>query len=181
VVAVARFPHQARLAEELGAARVLPHRPTLAILEEVAAWCGASLNRPWRGLPMLNGGLDVVYDTVSSAETLEVSVRAVRSRGRIVALGVEPPRRFEWTPLYFKEISLVGSNGFGIETLGDRRQHAMQWYFEWIRTRKLDVTPIITHRFPLDGYREAFLTCHDQGRHGAVKVLFDRFPEEPGG
>jgi threonine dehydrogenase-like Zn-dependent dehydrogenase len=130
---------------------------------------------------MLNGGLDVVYDTVSSAETLEVSVRAVRSRGRIVALGVEPPRRFEWTPLYFKEISLVGSNGFGIETLDGRRQHAMQWYFEWIRTRKLDVTPIITHRFPLDGYREAFLTCHDQGRHGAVKVLFDRFPEEPGG
>jgi threonine dehydrogenase-like Zn-dependent dehydrogenase len=177
VAAVARFEHQARLARQLGAERVLPHRPTLAILEEVAAWCGSEILRPWRGLPMLNGGADVVYDTVASAETLEVGVRAVRSRGRIVALGVEPPRRFEWTPLYFKEISLTGSSGFGVETIGDRRQHAMQWYFELIRTRRLDLTPIITHRFPLEAYREAFLTCRAQGGHGAVKVLFDRFPE----
>jgi threonine dehydrogenase-like Zn-dependent dehydrogenase len=177
VAAVARFPHQSRLAQQLGAERVFPHRPTLAILEEVAAWSGAEILRPWRGLPMLNGGADLVYDTVASAETLEVGVRAVRSRGRIVALGVEPPRRFEWTPLYFKEISLTGSNGFGIEAIGDRRQHAMQWYFELIRTRRLDVTPIITHRFPLEAYREAFLTCRAQGEHGAVKVLFDRFPE----
>jgi threonine dehydrogenase-like Zn-dependent dehydrogenase len=181
VAAVARFPHQARLAEPMGASRVLPHRPTLAILEEVAAFCGSEILRPWRGLPMLNGGVDVIYDTVASAETLEVGVRAAKSRGRIVALGVEPPRRFEWTPLYFKEISLTGSNGFGVEAMGGRRQHAMRWYFELIRTRKLDVTPIITHRFPLEGYRDAFLACHAQGESGAVKVLFDRFPAEPEG
>jgi len=92
-----------------------------------------------------------------------------------VALGVEPPRRFEWTPLYFKEISIVGSNGFGIEELDGRRQHAMEWYFELIRTRGFDATPIISHRFPLDAYRDAFMTCYAQGRHDAVKVLFDRF------
>jgi threonine dehydrogenase-like Zn-dependent dehydrogenase len=125
---------------------------------------------------MLNGGVDVVYDTVSSPETLEVGVRAARSRGSIVALGVEPPRRFEWTPLYFKEISVIGSNGFGIEELEGRRQHAMQWYFELIRTRSIDVTPIITHRFALEAWRDAFMTCYAQGRHRAVKVLFDRFP-----
>jgi threonine dehydrogenase-like Zn-dependent dehydrogenase len=176
VLAVARFEHQARLAEGFGAARVLRHRPTRRILEEVADDCGAELAEPWRGLPMLNGGVDVIYDTVSSAETLEVGVRAARSRARIVALGVEPPRRFEWTPLYFKEISLVGSNGFGMETWEGRRQHAMEWYFELIRTHGIDVTPILTHRFPLEAYREAFMTCYDQGAHRAVKVLFDRFP-----
>jgi threonine dehydrogenase-like Zn-dependent dehydrogenase len=53
----------------------------------------------------------------------------------------------------------------------------MQWYFELIRTRRIDVTPIITHRFALDEYRDAFLACRDQGASGAVKVLFDRFPE----
>jgi hypothetical protein len=37
------------------------------------------------------------------------------------------------------------------------------------------VTPILTHRFPLGRYKEAFLVCHAQGRHEAVKVLFDRF------
>lgn len=177
VVVVARFDHQARLAEKLGAARALPHRPTQRILEELAELVGAELHRPWRGLPMLNGGVDVVYDTVSSPETFEVGVRAVRSRGAVVALGVEPPRRFEWTPLYFKEISITGSNGFGIEEVEGRRQHAMEWYLEWVAEGRIDVTPILTHRFPLEGYRDAFLACHDQGASGAVKVLFDRFPE----
>ena len=91
---------------------------------------------------------------------------------------MEPPRRFEWTPLYFKEISVVGSNGFGIEEYEGRRQHAMEWYFEFIQTQRLDATPIITHRFPLEAYREAFMTCYAQGDHAAVKVLFDRFEGE---
>ena len=179
-LAVARFEHQAALARKLGAARVLPHRPTRGILEAVAEATGAELREPWRGLPMLNGGADVVYDTVSSPETLEVGVRAVRSRGSLVALGVEPPRRFEWTPLYFKEVSLVGSNGFGIEEHQGRRQHAMEWYFELVRSKQVDLTPIITHRYPLEAYREAFMTCHAQGDHGAVKVLFDAFPAGDG-
>ena len=25
------------------------------------------------------------------------------------------PARFEWTPLYFKEVKLIGSNAFGVE------------------------------------------------------------------
>jgi threonine dehydrogenase-like Zn-dependent dehydrogenase len=54
----------------------------------------------------------------------------------------------------------------------------MEWYFEFVRTRRIDVTPIITHRFPLEAYREAFMTCHGQGDHAAVKVLFDRFDEQ---
>jgi len=176
ILAVARFPHQARLAEKLGAARVLAHRPTREIVEAVGAFVGANPVRPWRGLPVLNGGTDVVYDTVSSPETFEVGVRTVRSRGTIVALGVEPPKRFEWTPLYFKEIAIAGSNGFGVEEYDGRRQHAMQWYLEWAAEGRIDATPILTHRFALEDYREAFMTCYAQGDHAAVKVIFDRFP-----
>ncbi len=173
LLAVARFPHQGRLAAGFGAEAVLPHRPLRGLIEALGEWLGADLQEPLRGLPMLNGGVDVVYDTVTAAETLEVGVRVVRPRGSIVGLGVEAPKRFEWTPLYWKEIALVGSNAFGIEELEGRRQHAMEWYFELIRTHRIDVTPIITHRFPLEAWRDAFLCCWDQGRSGAVKVLFD--------
>jgi threonine dehydrogenase-like Zn-dependent dehydrogenase len=173
VLAVARFAHQARLAEALGAERALPHRPTGSLVEQVAGALGVDLQRPERGLPMLNGGVDVVYDSVASAETLEVGVRVVRPRGRIVATGVSTPRRFEWTPLYFKEIKLIGSNAFAIEEYEGRRQHAMAWYLEWAQADGLDVTSIVTHRYALSDYPEAFLACHDQGRSGAVKVLFD--------
>ncbi len=173
VLAVARFAHQAHLAEKLGADRTFAHRPTRALVEQVAEATGAEILAPWRGLPMLNGGADVVYDTVGAPETLEVGVRVTRSRGRISVTGVEAPRRFEWTPLYFKEISLVGSNAFGVEEWEGRRMHAMKWYFELMRSHGLDVTPILTHRFALADYRGAFLACHDQGKSGAVKILFE--------
>jgi threonine dehydrogenase-like Zn-dependent dehydrogenase len=173
IAAVARYPHQARLALQLGAERVLPHAPPRAVVEGAAEFTASDLHEPWRGLPMLRGGFDVIYDTVTSPGTLEVGVRVARSRARIVALGVEPPRRFEWTPLYFKEIALCGSNAFGMETWQGRRQHAMEWYFEWLREGRLTAAPIVTHRFALDRYGEAFLTCRDQGASGAVKVLFD--------
>lgn len=172
VFAVARFAHQGQLARELGADEVIAWRPTKRIIERLAELTNAEVLRPWYGQPMLNGGVDVVYDTVASAESLEVGVRVARTRGAVVATGVEIPKKFEWTPLYFKELHLIGSNAFGIEEIDGRRQHAMQWYFDWLEAGRIDVTPIITHRYALEDYRRAFLTCWDQGRSGAVKVLF---------
>jgi threonine dehydrogenase-like Zn-dependent dehydrogenase len=173
ILAVARYPHQAALAERFGAERVFRHQPPRQIIDGIARAIDVEINEPWRGLPMLNGGVDVVYDTVTAPATLEIGVRVTRARGHIVCLGVEIPRRFEWTPLYFKELSLVGSNAFGVETLEGRRMHAMEWYLEFVRRGAVDVTPIITHRYRLEEYQQAFADCHAQGRAGAVKVLFD--------
>jgi threonine dehydrogenase-like Zn-dependent dehydrogenase len=173
VLAVARFAHQARLARAFGAERVLAHEPVRALIAGVAEAVGADLREPYRGLPMLDGGVDVVYDTVCAPATVEVGLRITRSRGTLVALGVEPPRRFEWTPLYFKELAFVGSNAFGFEDWDGRRRHALEWYLDFAASGLVDATPIITHRFPLSRYREAFLACYDQSRSGAVKVLFE--------
>jgi threonine dehydrogenase-like Zn-dependent dehydrogenase len=173
VLAVARFPHQAELARRLGAARVFEHRPTEAIVRGVAAELRTELVTPWYGSPWLYGeGVDVIYDTVGDAETLEVGIRVVAPRGAIVVTGVEMPRRFEWTPLYFKEIELIGSNAFGVEEFEGRRRHAMEIYLDLVRERRLDVTSILTHRFPLAGWQQALLACGTQGQSGAVKVLF---------
>ncbi len=173
VLAIARFPHQRRLAEQLGARTVLAHTPERSIIDEIGRIAGADVLEPWRGLPMLNGGVDVVYDTVGLPKTIEVGVRITRPRGAIVVTGVEGPRRFEWSPLYFKEIELIGSNAFGEEDFEGRRKHAMEIYFDLLLAGRIDPTPILTHRFRLEQYREAFLACFDQGRSGAVKVLFD--------
>jgi threonine dehydrogenase-like Zn-dependent dehydrogenase len=174
VLAVARFPHQHELAQRFGAAVVLPARPVADIVARVAAETGAQLLTPWYGPPWLHGGgVEVVYDTVGLPETIEVGLRIAASRGAIVVTGVEIPRRFEWTPLYFKEISVIGSNAFGVETFEGRRRHAMEIYLDLVASGRFDGTPILTHRFRLDQYRDAFLACGDQGRSGAVKVLFD--------
>ena len=67
------------------------------------------------------GHIDVVYDTIAKAETLEVGVRVLAERGRLVYTGVATPERWESTPVYFKELTMAGSNAFGIEEL---RGHA---------------------------------------------------------
>ena len=182
VIAIARFEHQRHLAERFGAHVVLPHAPTAAIVEQIGAETGAQVLKPWYGLPWLyGGGVDVVYDTVGFPETVEVGIRVADSRAAIVITGVEAPKRFEWTPLYFKEITVVGSNAFGVEEFEGRRAHAMEIYLELVRSGRIDVTPILTHRFPLDAYRDAFLACGDQATSGAVKVLFTYDRDERAG
>jgi hypothetical protein len=51
---------------------------------------------------------EVPGDGNTQPETFEVGVRVLRSRGTLVKAGVHAPGRWEWSPLYFKEISWVG-------------------------------------------------------------------------
>jgi threonine dehydrogenase-like Zn-dependent dehydrogenase len=173
VLAVVRFPQQAELARSLGAT-VIGHEPDEAVIEQIADWSQSPLRRPWVGLPMAYPGhVDVVYDTIGTPKTVELGVRVLASRGALVELGVNPPGRFEWTPLYFKEIRLVGSNAFGIEEVEGRRQHGMQHYFDLVESGRIDVSRMLTHTFPLEKWRDAFAAVSDQGTSGAVKVAFD--------
>ncbi len=169
VVALARYPHQAELAKRLGAHEVLSDGE--ALVERIAQMAGTKVLQPWQGKPWLQRGAGAVYDTVGSPRSVELALRLCGPRAKVVVSGVEAPRRFEWTPLYFKEISIIGSNAFGIETFEGRRLHAMEVYFELIG-RGLDVTPLVSHRFPMSQYKDAFLALHDKGKTGAVKVMF---------
>jgi threonine dehydrogenase-like Zn-dependent dehydrogenase len=116
-------------------------------------------------------GTGVVYDTVGSPSTLETAMRVASSRATIAVTGVEAPRRFEWTPYYFKELSIAGCNAFGVEPFEGQRLHAMDIYFELVR-RGLDLSPLMTHRYALDEYRQAFMAMRNHGRSCAVKVAF---------
>jgi threonine dehydrogenase-like Zn-dependent dehydrogenase len=180
IIGITRFAHQATLAKQLGAEETIEWRPVEQIVARLAEITGSDLFTPSEGapgVPMLYGkpGVRVVYNTVGTAESLEIAVRIAGPRSTVVMSGVDTPARFEWSPHYFKEINLVGSNAFGVEEWNGVRQHAMQHYFDLIRSRAIDVTPILTHRFSLDQYKEAFRTTHNQGETGAVKVLFE-FP-----
>ena len=170
---VARWPAQAALSERLGAT-VFAHEPRLDLVEAIADWSGGILRHPWEGLPVAYpGGVDVVYDTVAAAETLEVILRVLRSRGTLVELGVSSPARFEWTPWYFKELRLVGSNAFGVEEVEGRRRHAIAHYLDLAASGRIDLTGMLTHTYRLEQWRTAFDALADQGRSGAIKVAFD--------
>src|SRR5229473_3090394 len=133
---------------------------------------GTTPLEPWSKRAWLQDGPAVVYDTIGSTETVETSLRLLTTGGTLVVSGVEPPKRFEWTPLYFKELRVIGSNGFGVEEVGGVAKHAMEHYFDFV-AGGFDLTPVITHRFPLERWDEAVLALKDSRRTGAVKVLLE--------
>jgi threonine dehydrogenase-like Zn-dependent dehydrogenase len=173
VMVVARFPAQAALARRLGATVVDPY-PVEQLLETAAAWSGGVLQRVDGALPMAHpGGIDVVYDTVGTGETAEIGVRLLRARGTMVKSGVHAPERWEWSPLYFKEISWVGSNAFGVEEVDGVRLHGIAHYLRLVEDGRIDMTGMLTHTFRLDQWREAFIALATQADSGAIKVAFD--------
>jgi threonine dehydrogenase-like Zn-dependent dehydrogenase len=174
VAVVARFEAQAEMARKLGASVVVEPEPRLAVIEQLSDWSGGVLRQPMQGLPMAHpGGIDVVYDTIGKPETFEVGVRLLRARGTLVKSGVHGPGRWEWSPLYFKEISWVGSNAFGIEEVEGRRRHGIEHYLDLVSAGRIDLTGMLTHTFRLEDWRQAFLAIANQGETGAIKVAFD--------
>ena len=174
---VARFDAQADLAAKLGASAVFRLDTQLALVEQLAAWSGGVLRPTMEGLPGVPmchpGGIDVAYDTVGKPETFEAEVRVLKARGTLVKSGVHAPGRWEWSPLYFKEISWVGSNAFGIEDVEGVRQHAIQHYLDLVQAGRIDLTGLLTHTFPLSAWQDAFLAVADQARSHAIKVAID--------
>jgi threonine dehydrogenase-like Zn-dependent dehydrogenase len=170
---VARFEAQHAMALQFGAHRVFAHEPRLALVEALAEWSGAVLHMPFDGLPVTHPGhIDVVYDSIAKAETLEVGVRVLAERGRLVYTGVATPERWEWTPIYFKEITIAGSNAFGVEELDGVRQHAIAHYLQLVADGRLDITPMLTHRFALPDWWHALKAIARQDQSGALKVAF---------
>jgi len=172
ILVIARYPQQGEAARRLGAAEVITSSSGREIIDGVAALTDARPWRPrWHGLPMLCGGVDAVYDSICAPDTLEISVRITRPRGIVSIIGVEAPRRFEWTPIYFKELRVVGSNAFGIEEFHGVRKHAMEHYLDLCASGAVDLGFLVTHRYPLEEWKMAFATAIKKTT-GCVKVAF---------
>jgi threonine dehydrogenase-like Zn-dependent dehydrogenase len=136
------------------------------VVTEVARRTDGRLTRPWRGLPWLvAGGAAAVVDAVGSAAMAELALAIVRPGGTVVRVGVGRARRTQATLTYFKEVAVVGSNGYRQEdldtALGMLAGGAVPWR-DWL-----------THRLDLKGWRDAFRIAAEPQRHAAVKVSLD--------
>jgi threonine dehydrogenase-like Zn-dependent dehydrogenase len=171
VYAVGRYPFQKELALRLGTQHVFTSRGE-KLVEEVAAVTGAELYTPERGSKWTVEGVDGVLDTIGSAETLEAGMRFLTTQGRLVFTGVDTPRRCENTPHYFKELEIIGSNSFAVERYRGRTAHAFEFFLEFFQQGKLNPAALLTHKFPLAQYAQAFDALAGKSGSNAVKVVF---------
>lgn len=149
----AKYEHQARMAENLGADHVI-RITSQDIREEAVSISGGS-------------GVDAVIDTVASSETFDEALAIVRKAGIICLVGgYTKPLSVHLAPIVNKELQVVGSICYGYSGLKTDFDASMGL----IATGRVDATSIVTHRFPLDEIGEAFRVAADK-TSGSIKVL----------
>ena len=94
-------------------------------------------------------GADVVIESVGSGETLRQAMEIVRPGGTVLCFGISQDNleSFNGYAMYYKELKLVGSRGM--------TPSSFMRAIKTVDTGKLDLKPLITHRFKLNETKEA--------------------------
>ena len=116
---------------------------------------------------LVGGGLDVVVETAGAVPAVELSTRIVREGGRVVLLGIAGQDRDVTMPadrIPLRDLTLYGSVGYT----------AAAWaaMVGLLREQLVDLDPIITHRFPLDRFEDAF-ELMDERRGVVARIVLE--------
>ena len=122
LTALAWLPYQAELARALGADEALGGGPPAVVEERLAKASGARRQKTVIGASASWGGFDVVYDCIGTRESLDNALTFTRSGGHVTLIGAAGIlSKLDWTSVWYKELTLVGSLGYGREPAhGDR-------------------------------------------------------------
>lgn len=169
---LARHAHQADLARQMGASAVITSRGNQHY-REIAGLTGAKLLRPLLGPPVLTGGVDATLECVGSARSIDDALRVTRAGGVVVLVGLATAPRVDWTPIWLREIVVRGSAYYAQERVNGQSVRSIDLAMDLLASGRVDLRPLITHRFRLYDYRQAINVALDKRRHRAVKVVLD--------
>lgn len=153
IVAVESSAFRRKLAERMGADAVVDPGKGGALAAVSAALDG-------------DKAADVVLEMSGAPPAIELALKAVRSGGRLTAFGI-PPKRLpvDWAEdVVFKGIRIYGIAG---------REVFQTWYKmdALLRSKAIDVSPVVTHRFKLKDYRKAFAVMGSKSKNCGKVVL----------
>jgi len=145
VVATELNPYRAGLARKMGATKVVDPR------EE-------GLSDVVRDLGMI--GFDIGLECSGSAQAFNDMLAHMYNSGKISLLGILPSSTVvDWNTIVFKGLNLKGIYG---------REMFETWYhMEQMLMSGLDVTPMISHRLPVDEFQKGF-DLMEEGNCGKI-------------
>lgn len=173
VIVIARYPFQAEVARGFGADEIIMQREVADLYGEMARLTGAQVLKPMIGGCYLNGGPDIIFDCVGHRDTVDDAFRMTKSGGTIVMIGlVTVPKGLDWTPVWFKELTIRGTLCSATETFDGRTQKTYDWAAELITTGKVEVKDLLTHVWRLEDYVSMIETATTKGNTGCIKQAF---------
>lgn len=155
VTVAARYPHQKRLAKELGASRVVDP-------DELAGAIRLSTSSMKLG-DQLTGGAPTVVDCVGSEASLAQALQIVAPGGTVLVVGMPATVNLDLTGLWHREVALRGVYAY------DRADFDAA--IDLVQTQ--DLGRLVTQTYPLRRFTDAIAHAAEAGRRGAVKIAFD--------
>jgi len=168
ITVVAKHSRQRELAVGFGASDVVSPDTAVGALRRSSR---AMKLKPDRGMPFLLGGVDLAIDCVGSKSSLDLALRTTKAGGRVVLAGL-PTHGADLTPVWFRELELVGAYTSGMERLRNgSTQHTFELAMDLAGDAPLE--GVVGAVYPLRRWREALDHALDAGRLGTMKVVFD--------
>jgi len=141
--------------------------------ERIAERTGATVQRVRFGNYMLSGGYDVVFDCVGSRLSIGESLKWAKARGQVVLVATGHGRGVDLTPIWFRELTVIGAWGRQAEDFEGKKIGTYQLTHRMMVDGRLGARGLLTHTFPLADYRTALKVAMCKAEHKAVKVAFD--------
>ena len=110
------------------------------------------------------GSMDVHFECSGAEPALAAGIAALRPRGTLVQLGLSGDMALPMMQVTSKELNLRGSFRF-------HEEFAIA--VDLMRKGLIDVTPLITHSFPLAEFETAFSTASDRSKAMKVQLEFN--------
>jgi L-iditol 2-dehydrogenase len=160
LLAVEGDPYHAQVARDMGVEAVLSPPLKKEFYNSLAELTGAKVFTPMLAKPILSGGgVDRVFDTVGTTETIEAGLRVLRGK-------------IDWTPVWFRELTIRGVFGYQTEEYAGSLEHDFDLALRLHAEGRLDVAPLVTHKFALDDWEKGLEVALNKGEHKAVKIAF---------
>ncbi|HQR80199.1 MAG TPA: zinc-binding dehydrogenase [Actinomycetota bacterium] len=177
IAMISRGEFGAANALRAGATRTLPGGA--AAVEQLAASDGGRVVRPrMTKIPILEQGVDAVFDCVGSPDTIDLSLHLLRPGAMLVLVGAAGKQTADWSLVWSRELTVQGTINAGPEpTLGGKR--TMAQVAEWLADPAYPVDGLVTHQFELDEWQKALSTASAGSRAQAVKVTLRPNPDVP--
>jgi threonine dehydrogenase-like Zn-dependent dehydrogenase len=115
------------------------------------------------------GGFPYVIDAVGSPASMSLSLKVVRQLGVLSMLGAVGTATVDLTPMWFKNVDVVGSFGYARHELRNTTMHTFDLALRVLAAGAFPSSIIVTHTFGLDDLHEALSVANARGR-GALKV-----------
>jgi len=164
LVAAARYPHQERLAKQLGADIAVPDGELTRAVRRRTRSLETSAG--------LTGGADAVVDCVGSADSVALALAVVKPKGRVVLAGMPGTISVDLAGLWHREVALVGAYAYGVEQSGESAsRRTFDLAFDLVAAAGLG--RLVSATYPLERFEEALAHAGAAGRRGAVKIAFD--------